>query len=525
MPLVSDAPVLGVTRGRTRFDPIAWWAGHDGDRVALIDATRGEQCTYRALHALAEQWAGALQALGVRRGDRVGVLAGNRVHHVALFFGATRIGASLVPLNWRLAAVELARVLDDARPAVLLGEARFHATAAQALREAGIPEPIWCDLDTDASRWLARTDRPTSHDAAADDLALLLYSSGSTGAPKGIMMPHAQLHWNAVATTASWELSASDVGLVATPLFHTAGWGVFLLPLLQVGGRAVLLDGFDPDALLETLRSERITVAFGVPTQLDLLQARPAWGAPLPALRWMLAGGAPCPRRISAAVWDAGYAFREGYGLTECGPNCFATTEHLARTRPGTVGYPVQYLQMRLVPPSRGHTESEPFGELQLRGPQLFGGYYNAPTKTADVMTSDGWLRTGDLARRDADGVWSICGRQTDVFISGGENVYLGEVEAALLGCHGVAAASVVAVPDPRWGEVGVAVLVRAREREPVQGARVLAEVRTRLAGYKVPRHVVFVDALPQLGSGKIDRRAVAALVRSPDQSPSLEPV
>jgi fatty-acyl-CoA synthase len=222
-------------------------------------------------------------------------------------------------------------------------------------------------------------------------------------------------------------------------------------------------------------------------------------------------------------VWDAGYAFREGFGLTECGPNCFATTEHLARARPGTVGYPVQHLQMRLAPSSRGHPASERIGELQLRGPQLFGGYFNAPQKTADVLTPDGWLRTGDLARRDADGMWSICGRQSDVFISGGENVYLGEVEAALLGCHGVAAASVVAVPDSRWGEVGVAVLVRAPGREPVQGARVLAEVRTRLAGYKVPRDVVFVDALPQLGSGKIDRRAVAALVRPTRHAPSSE--
>lgn len=443
------------------------------------------------------------------------VLAGNRVDVIALLFGANRIGASLVPLNWRLTAVELALVLADAAPTVLLGEERFRGTAEAAVRAAGIHEPMWCDLDREADALRLRAVVPSGITADADDVAMLLYTSGSTGVPKGVVLPHRQLHWNAVATNASWQLTAADTALVATPLFHTAGWGVFALPLLQVGGCLVVIDGFAPDTLLGTMRDARITVAFGVPTQLDVLRTRPRWGEPLPSLRWFLAGGAPCPQRVRDAVWEAGYSFREGYGLTECGPNCFATTTTLARTRPGTVGRPVQHLQMRLANDRDACVDEGELGELQLRGPQLFDGYFNAPERTAEVMTPDGWLRTGDLAHREADGVWAIRGRRKEMFISGGENVFPGEVEAALLSCPGIAEASVVAVTDDQWGEVGCAVLVRAPGHEQLRAAEVLADLRTRLAGYKMPREVLFRDALPTLGSGKIDRRGVAELVRA----------
>lgn len=512
-PLVR-APDAGI------FDPIAWWAEHDPQRVAVVDPAQRREYAYGELDDLAHRWSVVLSHLGATAGHRIAVLAGNRLEYIPLLAAANRIGAMLVPLNWRLAAPELALVLADASPSVMLGEERFREVAEQAVRLAGVAGPTWCDLDRDVAALFARTATLPARQhvqagvyGAAEAPAMLLYTSGSTGVPKGVIMPHRQLHWNAVATNVAWQLTAHDVGPLATPLFHTGGWGVFTLPLLYCGGRIIMFDAFDPDRYLDMLRTQRVTVAFGVPTQLDLLRDRPAWGRPLPDLRWFIAGGAPCPERVRNAVWDAGYSFREGYGLTECGPNCFTTTNELARANPGTVGHALPFLHMRAVGEDGAPVDDNAIGELQLRGPQMFGGYFNAPERTADVMTADGWLRTGDLVVRRDDGVWAIRGRAREMFISGGENVFPGEVEAALLNCTGVAEVSVVAVPDVRWGEVGCAVVV-CQQHATLTAEAIRSEVRLHLAGYKVPRHVVFAESLPKLGSGKIDRRGVDALAQ-----------
>ena len=339
---------------------------------------------------------------------------------------------------------------------------------------------------------------------------MLLYTSGSTGAPKGVVLPHRQLLWNAMATTIGWQLGADDVGQAATPFFHTAGWHVFTTTLLSRGGAIVLVGAFEPSTYLDVLARYGVTVMFGVPTQFAMLGECSTWGRPLPALRWFFSGGARCPQRIANLVRAAGYGFREGYGLTECGPNCFATNSRTALQTDGATGWPIPFLQMRLRADDGSLAGPDEIGELELRGPQLFGGYFRAPERTAAVMTADGWLRTGDLVSRDADGAHRIRGRRVEMFISGGENVFPGEVEAALLDCPGVREATVIGVPDARWGEVGCALIVR---RDPaLDERRLVHEVRRRLAGYKVPKRIIFVDAIPRLGSGKIDRRTSAAL-------------
>lgn len=500
-----------------RPDAVSWWARVRPTRVALVDRRRGERLTYAELDVASERWAMLFRSLGVAQGDRVAVLAGNRAELLSMFGGCLRIGAVLVPLNWRLAAPELALVLADASPVLLIGESRFQATAERAESLAGVTLR-WVDLDNDAPALLSRAAAGglTHLRAEPDAPTMLLYTSGSTGKAKGVILPHRQLFYNAIATITGWELGASDIGPVATPFFHTGGWHVLTTPLLHVGGTVVLFAEFEPVDFLNGLADEQCTLAFSVPTQITMLTECAAWGRPLPALRFLISGGAPCPATIAARVREAGISFRLGFGLTECGPNCFAISDAEAVARKGSVGWPAPFLEMRLsADDGRDLAIGEP-GELLLRGPQMFAGYWNDSARTAEVVDEDGWLHTGDLAMRDADGAYSICGRRKEMYISGGENVFPGEVEAALAECSAVSEVVVIGVPDAKWGEVGRA-FVMPRRGEPLSEETLLAHARKRLAGYKVPKSLVFLDSLPRLGSGKADRKALAALdVRSP---------
>ena len=533
--LIPDARTMSWPSFPLDPDPLRLWRHTAPDRIAIVDRAADTRVTYGELDAGTARWHALLARQGIGHGSRVAVMAENRREVIELLFACGRIGAMLVPLNWRLSVAELARVLADARPTLVVADGRYRAMTEQACAAANIGgslahaahglgtgrsspwrTPAWLDLDAEAPALLARAgDAPTRVEAHPDDPALVLYTSGSTGAPKGAILPRRQLWWNAHATTTAWELGHTDVAPVSTPFFHTGGWNVFALPLLQRGGTVVLFRRFEAGDFLAGLADERVTVAMTVPTQLVMLLEHADWGVrPLPALRFFIVGGAPCPESVGARVRASGLTFRTGYGLTECGPNCFTTSDAMALAKPGSVGWPVPGLSMRLVDDDgRDVTAPDTPGELLLRGPQMFSGYLDNPEKTAEAMTPDGWLRTGDLARRDADGAYTICGRRKEMFISGGENVFPGEVEAALAECDAVAEAVVIGVPDAKWGEVGCAFVV-ARSGSARDDHALLAAARTRLAAYKVPRRIVWLDELPRLGSGKADRRALAEMGR-----------
>ena len=433
---------------------------------------------------------------------------GNRVEYVAIFFACLRLRALLVPLNWRLSGSELSAVLDDCAPVLVVGETGLRHLATEHTEYTEKFE--WVDVDSEG---LLADHAETSPDLVidGDDPAMIIYTSGSTGRPKGAVIPHRQMLFNAIATTTAWELGSSDIAPISTPFFHTGGWHVFATPLWLRGGCVVLMEQFDPATFLGALAEEGCTIALCVPTQLTMLAESEGFGVEVPSLRWLISGGAPCPQPLAERVRSAGYHLRLGYGLTECGPNCFAMSTEDGLATPGSVGRPVPFLEMRLVDESLTDVSGDEPGELLLRGPQVFSGYWNAPEKTADVMTPDGWLRTGDLARRNEAGAFWICGRRKEMFISGGENVFPGEVEAALTDCPGVAEVVVVGVADALWGEVGRAFVV-PRKDATVTGEQVLAHARSRLGRYKVPKSVVVVDDIPRLGSGKTDRRALSSM-------------
>ncbi|MBA3343275.1 MAG: acyl--CoA ligase [Gemmatimonadaceae bacterium] len=508
-------------------DPIRWWRRFSPERIALVDRNADDRLTYADLDRRSDRWLDVLdRQIGIRRGDRLALLMGNRREFAELFFACVRLGVALVPLNWRLSAKELGVILADATPALVIGEGTFRALAEEAERAAGV-SLRWLDVEDDAIGMLEGAPSGFTSPCArvdGEDAAMVIYTSGSTGRPKGAVLPHRQLLYNAIATTIAWELGSSDVAPITTPFFHTGGWHVFATPLWLRGGSVVVMDQFDTATFLGELADAKCTVALTVPTQLMMLAESPDWGRKIPSLRWLISGGAPCPPPLAAKVRSAGYELREGYGLTECGPNCFAISGKEAAERPGSVGRPVPFLEMRLAETREaeagalrgaetgrtGAGDGQP-GELLLRGPQVFSGYLNAPELTAEVMTRDGWLKTGDLAVQDESGSYRICGRRKEMFISGGENVFPGEVEAALTDCPGVAEVVVVGVADSLWGEVGRAFVVPRRDAT-VSNEEVLAHARARLGRYKVPKSVVVLTDMPRLGSGKPDRRALAEM-------------
>ena len=487
-------------------DPLRQWKDLAPQRTALVERARDKRLTYAELDADADRWAAALESKQVGRHDRVAVISGNRCELVALYYACTRLGAALVPLNWRLAPREIGAILDHAKPRLLIGEFRFlslldAATAAEAI-----------DIDADASRLLESASRSSVDiELAADDPALILYTSGSTGQAKGVLIPQRQILFNSLATTTAWELGSSDIAPVATPLFHTGGWNVFATPLWYRGGTVVLFDQFDPATFIDLIAEEGCTVALTVPTQLVMMSQAVNWGRELPDLRFFISGGAACSGSLAASVRASGYRLREGYGLTECGPNCFAISTEESEQNPGKVGRPVPFLQMRLVDEMDGDVPDGEPGELLLRGPQMFGGYLHDPDRTAETMALGGWLRTGDLAIRGNDGLYAICGRRKEMYISGGENVFPGEVESALAAHPAILESVVVGVPHSVWGEVGCAFILPNPGMGPPTQEDVIAFAKRNLAGYKVPKIVIPVTELPRLGSGKPDRNALAA--------------
>ena len=490
-------------------DPLRHWRRLAPRRIALVDRVHNARLTYEELDSLADRWAGVLERSGIVRGDRVAAISGNRTDLIALFFACTRLGAALVPLNWRLASPELGAILQHAKPQLVIGESRFRSSLEGG---AGTNVIRWIDIDDEAPRLLESAVRLTSDvPCEAEDAALILYTSGSTGLPKGVIIPQRQIFYNAVATTSAWELSHTDVAPLSTPLFHTGGWSVFAIPLWHRGGTVVMFDQFDPNGFLDALAEERCTVALTVPTQLIMMTQAARWGRPLPDLRFFISGGAPCAGSLAMMVRAAGYTLREGYGLTECGPNCFAISSEESLRNPGKVGRPVPFLEMRLVNESGEDVGNGEPGELLLRGPQMFGGYLHDSERTDEALAPGGWLRTGDLATRGDDGLYAICGRRKEMYISGGENVYPAEVESALAAHPAISEVVVVGIPHALWGEVGCAFILPRAGTEAPAPADLIDFAKKNLASYKVPKSVVIMPELPRLGSGKPDRRALAA--------------
>ncbi len=535
------------------------------DKIALIDAATGERRTYRQWNARANAVAHLLRDdLGIQKGDRVAVLAANCPEYLDLLFAVGKVGAILVPLNWRLTVRELEVILRDCAPAVLFHDEAYAENARQVCALLGIrclalPAPADTEAggtdaptpaDTEAEATspapgsaieIAATGlRPTSPygtgarvpaglpggtPVAANELAgpgatgsvepvttpdltledpfLILYTSGTTGVPKGALLSHRMITWNCVNTEISWDLWGTDITPTFAPFFHSGGINVLTLPLVHKGGTVVLLRNSDPGAVLECIERERCTIVFAVPTVFQMMLEHPRWqSADLSSVRFCVTGGSSCPIPIIEGYFKRGLTFRQGYGLTEVGVNCFSLAPEDALRKAGSVGRPVFHSEARVVDDQDNDVGVDAVGELALAGPHVCSGYWNRNEATAEAFR-DGWWHTGDLARRDADGYYYIVGRKKDMLISGGENIYPAEIEGLLATHPRIAEAAIIGVPDPKWGEVGRAVVV-VRPGATLTAEDVLAFCAGKLARYKIPKSVVFAPILPRNVMGKV---------------------
>ncbi|MFD5325764.1 long-chain fatty acid--CoA ligase [Streptomyces sp. NPDC127092] len=474
-------------------------------RTALIHGST--TVTYGALHERTTRLAHALRAAGVRRGDRIAYLGPNHPAFLETLFAAGLLGAVFVPLNTRLAAPEIAYQLEDSGASVLL-HSPAHATTAETV--TGVRTVVEAGGATYEELLAAGSAEPVDEPVSPDDVGIIMYTSGTTGRPKGAMLTHGNLVWNAVNVLVDHDLLADETALVSAPLFHTAGLNMLTLPVLLKGGTCVLTESFDPGGTLDLVERHGVTFMFGVPTMFDQIARHPRWAtADLSSLRLLTCGGAPVPASLIAAYQERGLAFLQGYGMTEASPGAlFLDAEH-AVAKAGSAGVPHFFTDVRVVRPDLTPVTAGETGEVLIRGPHVMAGYWGRPEETAAAFT-DGWFRSGDAARVDADGYVTIVDRFKDVIISGGENIYPAEVEDALLAHPDVAECAVIGVPDEKWGETARAIVV-ARAGTAPDPAAVLASLTGRLARYKIPRTLLLVDALPRTASGKLLKHSLRA--------------
>lgn len=490
------------------------------DKTAVIDAATDARLTYRQLDERATRLANFLrERCGVGQQDRVAVLAMNRTEILEAFFACAKLTAILVPLNYRLTAPELAYMLNDCAPRALIYEEEFAHTLS-GLRE-DLPDCRFISFDSNGSLPI-NEEGPTYEDAIshshtapvtvgdfdAEMTAMIIYTSGTTGHPKGAMLSHRMLTWNSINTNLGWDLASSDVTTVHAPLFHTGGFNVLTLPLLHIGGTCVMLRNFEPEAWLAAIEKYHCTVVFGVPTMFQIMmEASSFTKSDLSSLRFFISGGAPCPIPLIETFQQRGVPFTQGFGLTEVGPNCFKLDLQDAVRKAGSIGFPTFHSQARIVDKAGNDVVPGDSGELILKGLHVCSGYWRNQEATAKAIVN-GWFHTGDLARQDKDGYFYIAGRAKDMIISGGENIYPAEIEAVLHEHPAVASAAVIGLPDAKWGERPVAAIIKHPGADTTE-AEIIAFCHDKLARYKIPKQIFFLNEFPISGSGKIIKRLV----------------
>ena len=485
------------------------------DRVALIDYASAAETSYAEWNKRANRTANYLRSLGIGKGDRVAVYAMNRPEYLDLFWAAPKIGAILQNLNWRLTVHELKGIVESGEPKVLFYSEEWRDQVEQLKPACTTVEHVVAMTNpAPGERDMSERDAMSTRLEDIPELDLndpwgIYYTGGTTGLPKGAVITHGNVTWNSVNTIVSWGINGHHKAALQLPFFHIGGPHIFMMPMVHAGGTTILCSGFDPDQTFDLVEHSGITHYVAVPTMFQMLQEHPRWEeADFSKLELVISGGAPCPLPVMEKFWDRGVDFKMGYGLTEASGNNFWLPPELVREKVGSVGYPIFHIDMKVIHDDGTECDSNEEGELLIRGPHITVGYWKNPGATAETIR-DGWLHTGDVAKCDQDGCFSILGRSKEMFISGGENVYPAEIESVLSAHPLVREAAVVGVPHKTWGEVGRAFVVVADGYDEDDLRVFLAE---RLARYKLPRSIMLLEAMPLTAIGKLDKKLLENL-------------
>lgn len=496
------------------FDWINRHAERTPNKLALVDAHTGRKFTYAQFNERANRLASFFKdSLKLQVGDRVSILAQNSSDYYETLFACSKIGVILNTLNWRLAVPELEYILNDCTPRVLIYEPEFSGQVDE-LRTKIECEHFICMSSE------CRQGETTYEDAIAsgmadgivmprlkyDDIWAILYTSGTTGRPKGAQVTYGNFFYNAVGMGQAIDLNSQDVNINVLPAFHAGGLGLYAGPIFHTGGTLIVMRSFDPGEFLRLIGEWGVTVLLLVPSIYLMLSQFPDFDKyDLSSVRSWASGGSSLPPSLVEEFAEKEILIQQGFGMTETGPTVFIIGQDDALRKAGSVGKPVLHTEVRILDEEGNTLGPNQVGELCIRGGNVISGYWNRPEATAETIV-EGWLHSGDAAQYDEEGFYYIVDRWKDMFISGGENVYPVEVENVIYQIPAVAEVAVIGVPHPKWQEVGKAIVV-VKDGQTLTEEEVLEFCQGKLARYKIPKTVDFVDALPRNAAGKVLKR------------------
>ena len=481
--------------------------------AAIVDAGTGQGWSYTELNDRAKAIAVLLEMNGVKKGDRIALLAPNGICYFDLLFACGRIGAIFVPLNWRLSVDELAYIIKDCEPSILAFHSNFTKEVTMIWDEEDRCIQINGTRMSGLIEQFAGQHETREIDLDEEDPLAMIYTGGTTGKPKGAVLSHRAIIWNSISTIASWNLTNEDTTVTYLPLFHTGGLNALSIPILMAGGKVVLANDFAPEKAIENLIKHKCTIVLFVPTMHHMLvKSQQFHEAEFLDMKLFLSGGAPCPLEIYEAYKQKGIAFKEGYGLTEAGPNNFYIDPSEANVKRGSVGKPMLFNSIKILDEAGNEVPAGQVGELVIKGKHAFTYYWKNESATNKTW-KNGWLHTGDLARKDEDGYYYIVGRKKEMIITGGENVFPLEIEHWLCSHPSIQESAVIGMADDKWGEVVTAFIV-LEEGAALLDGEVKTYCRQKLGSYKVPKNIHFVHQMPKTHVGKIDKKLLKEMAR-----------